>query len=190
VFAAIATILGMGYRHSREDLLAAATEVVLEGGLGALSFGKVGQRLGISDRTVVYYFPNKPDLVMAVVGSLAGDLVGLLEQAFGEQRRDGKDLLDRAWPVLTTDAADRVFAIYFEVVGLASAGQAPYGDLAAAMVDGWVTWLAERTVGSTAEIRHRRALALVAQVDGLLLLRRVLGPQAAETARRELAKTL
>ena len=180
----------MGYRHSREDLLAAATAVALEVGLGELSFGKVGQHLGISDRTVVYYFPTKPDLVMAVVSALGVDLVQVLADAFGDERRSAKELLERAWPVLTTESADRVFAIYFEIIGLASAGQAPYGDVAAAMADGWVQWLAARTVGSSPEVRHRRALSLLALVDGLLLLRRILGAQAAEQARREIAKLL
>ena len=189
-FAAPATIAAMGYRHSRDDLLAAATAVALEVGLGELSFGKVGQHLGISDRTVVYYVPTKPDLVMAVASALGVELVQVLADAFGEERRTGKELLDRAWPVLTTDSADRVFAIYFEIIGLASAGQAPYGDVAAAMVDGWVQWLAARTAGSSAAVRHRRALSLVAVVDGLLLLRRTLGAQAAEQARREIAKLL
>ena len=60
----------MGYRHSEAEILQAATEVALEAGMVGLTFGAVGQRLGISDRTVVYYFPTKPDLVMAVAGAL------------------------------------------------------------------------------------------------------------------------
>jgi AcrR family transcriptional regulator len=180
----------MGYRHSREDLLAAATDVALADGLGELSFGKVGRRLGISDRTVVYYFPTKPDLVTAVVGALGVELAQMLLDAFGEQRRTGKELLERAWPVLTTDKADRILRLYFEIIGLASARHAPYGELATAMADGWAEWLAACTVGSSAEVRHRRALSLLAIIDGLLLVRRVLGAEAAEQARREIVKTL
>ena len=55
----------MGYRHSEAEILEAATAVALEAGMAGLTFSAVGARLGISDRTVVYYFPSKPDLVMS-----------------------------------------------------------------------------------------------------------------------------
>lgn len=175
----------MGYRHSREDILKAAIEVALESGLAGLTFSKVGERLEISDRTVVYYFPSKPALVTAVAQALVADLVGLLEQAFGSEPRSQRDLLNRAWPVLTTPKADRVFALYFEVVGLASTGQSPYDAIARELVEGWVQWLAPRLLGSNADVRRRRALATVAQIDGLLLVRQVLGAEAGDAAARE-----
>jgi len=79
-----------------------------------------------------------------------------------------------------------VFALYFELVGLASAGQVPYDALARGLVEGWVAWLAPRTLGDSAEERRGRALATMAQIDGLLLLRQVVGDAAAEAAAREL----
>ena len=176
----------MGYRHSQEDILAAAAAVALDTGIGGLTFAKVGERLGISDRTVVYYYPSKSDLIVAVALALGANLERLLEAAFGDQQRAPAELLQRAWPVLTTPEADMVFALYFEMVGLASAGQSPYVELGASMVGGWVEWLARRTKGSTPEIRRRRATAVVAQIDGLLLVRQIVGAEAAESAAIEL----
>jgi len=175
----------MGYRHSADEILEAAVAVVLESGLAALTFSRVGKRLGISDRTVVYYFPTKPDLINAVVGALVTDLMQLLEDGFGSKPLSQKDLMNRAWPVLTTASADRVFALYFEIIGLASSGHAPYDALAAGLVAGWVDWLAPRMIGSRAEVRRRRALATVAQIDGLLLVRHVLGAVSGDAAARE-----
>jgi AcrR family transcriptional regulator len=179
----------MGYRHSADEILDAAVAITLESGLAALTFGRVGKRLGISDRTVVYYFPTKLDLIDAVAGSLVADMVELLEDAFGSEPLDQKDLLKRAWPVLTTPSADRVFALYFEIVGLASSGGAPYDALAAGLVAGWVDWLAPRMLGGRADVRRRRALATVAQIDGLLLVRLVLGAAAGDAAAREAGVT-
>lgn len=179
------TIKVMGYRHSPEEILEAAVAVTLESGMGALTYSSVGRRLSISGRTVVYYFPTKTDLVTAVAGAVVGDMVTLLEVAFGSEPLSPQDLLNRAWPVLATPSADKVFALYFEIVGLASSGQAPFDTLAAGLVDGWVDWLSPRVLGSTKEIRRRRALATVGQVDGLLLLRQVLGAEAADDAARE-----
>jgi len=175
----------MGYRHSPDEILDAAVAVAMGSGMAALTFSRVGAELGISDRTVVYYFPTKLDLVTAVAGALAADVVPLLEEAFGSEPLSQKELMDRAWPVLSTPVADRVFALYFEIVGLAASRQAPYDVLAPGLVEGWVDWLAPRVVGSTPDIRRRRALATVAQVDGLLLLRLVLGADAADDAARQ-----
>jgi AcrR family transcriptional regulator len=175
----------MGYRHSAEEILDAAVAVVLRSGMAGLTFSSVGAELGISDRTVVYYFPTKLELVLAVTRALATDVEGLLEEAFGSEPLTSQELLARAWPVLTTPGADRVFAIYFEIVGLAVSGQAPYDVLAAGLIENWVSWLTPRVLGSTPEVRRRRALATVAQVDGFLLIRHALGAGPAEVAARE-----
>jgi len=175
----------MGYRHSTEEILEAAVTVALESGMAALTFSRVGERLEISDRTVVYYFPTKLALINAVAGALVSDMMKLLEDAFGSKPLSQRDLMHRAWPVLTTPPADRVFALYFEIIGRASSGHAPYDTLAPALVEGWVDWLAPRMLGSSATIRRRRALATVAQIDGLLLVRHILGANAGEAAARE-----
>ena len=175
----------MGYRHSADQILDAAVAIALESGIAAVTYGSVGTRLSVSSRTVVYYFPTKLDLVSAVIGVLGTDMVVLLEAAFGSEPRSPKELVARAWPVLTTPAADRVFALYFEIVGLASSGQAPYDQLASGLVGGWVDWLAPRVRGSSEAVRRRRALAAVGQIDGLLLLRQILGAEPADAAARE-----
>lgn len=175
----------MGYRHAKEEILRAATAVALEAGIARLTFAAVGKRLNISDRTVVYYFPTKAALVTAVIETLGSDLESILEAAFGTEPLSAAGLAKRAWPVMTAPAADRVFALYFEIIGLAASGQEPFDGLARALLEGWVAWLAPHTIGSDATTQRAQALSAIAQLDGLLLVRQLLGSDAGEQAARE-----
>lgn len=176
----------MGYRHDREGILVAAVDLAIETGIGSVSFGRVASRLGISDRMVVYYFPTKADLITAVAVQLGGRLQGLLERAFGPEPLDVDELQRRAWPVLASSSSDAVFRAFFEMIGLAMAGTAPYNELAPALLQGWIDWLATRIVGDTDAERRRRAAGVVARMDGLLLVRTVLGARTANLAAAEL----
>jgi AcrR family transcriptional regulator len=179
----------VGYRHSASEILDAAIEVSVESGLGALTFSRVAEALGISDRMVVYYFPTKVDLILGVAERLGSELQELLAKAFGDERRSPEELLALAWPVLATRRGDRVFALFFEMIGLASSGQEPYPTMVRGLMDSWRDWLAERVVGDRIDVRRRRALSVMARIDGLLLIRRTMGNDAANHAARELGIT-
>ena len=187
----------MGYKHQQSDLLAAAVELVLDGGLAQLTFARIAARLGIADRTVVYYFRSKEELVAAVLAELGGLLMGLLADAFGTDPLPADELLRRAWPSLTTPEADAVFRVLFEMTGQAAARVEPYHTMAPALMEGWADWLAPHiacpTAGNPATgpdptadhltaDKRAEALGVMARVDGLLLLRHTAGPELADRA--------
>lgn len=177
------TVAPMGSRHDSNALLEAAVQVAHRDGLSALTFGSVARELGIADRTVVYYFPTKKALVSAVLTDMSERLAELLESV--ELGRGS--LVDCLWPVLTDPRTDPSIRLFVETAGLAAAGQEPFASAAKALTTFWIDWVAAKLKGSKTS-RQGNAEAIVATLDGLLLLRILAGPEAAERARRSVRR--
>ena len=175
----------MGYRHTKQEILDGALATALDDGLSQLTFGRVAKRLDINDRTVVYYFPTKDDLITEVVVSMGLQLQTTLGEAFAEPARNHLDLARAAWPVLANADADPIFALFFEANGLAASGRAPFDTLIPQLVEAWIEWVTGFLSG-TAAVRRAEAEATIALVDGLLLLRQLAGPTAAAHAAERL----
>lgn len=175
----------MGYKHTKTEILDAAIAVSFDDGLSQLSFGRVAKRLGIHDRTVVYYFPSKDDLVGEVLVALGTRLQEALTPVIGVPVADHRALLRLAWPIVARPAADPTFACYFEALGLAAAGREPYRTIVPALVEAWIDWAAA-TIAGPARRRRAEAETAIAVIDGLLLLRQVAGPDPADRAARRL----
>lgn len=171
----------MGHKHSKEEILTGALDVAFEHGLSQLTYGRVGKRLGMGDRTVVYYFPSKEDLVTEVLLAIGLRLQETLAVAFARPAADHVDLLRAAWPVLAEESVDPMFALFFEANGLAAAGRSPYDALVPLLVEGWIDWVSESLSGTPAE-RRIEAETAIAVIDGLLLLRQLGGAEAADRA--------
>ena len=175
----------MRQRHSREQILDGALEVALADGVSQVTFGRVGRRLGISDRTVVYYFPTKEDLVADVLLAVGARLQTTLAAALTSRAPDHVALARSLWPLLTTSESDPVFSLFFEATGLAAAGRRPYDEVVPLLVDAWIAWAAGMLEGTPVR-RRAGAGAAVALLDGLLLLRQLAGPATSERAARAL----
>ncbi len=171
----------MGHKHSRDEILAGAVEAAMAEGLSQLTFGRLAKRLGISDRIVVYYFPTKDQLLTEVMLAVGAQLQETLAAAFTTPAADHLQLARAAWPVVARSEADPVFALFFEANGLAASAREPYRTLVTQLVEAWIDWLTACFDGPPGQ-RRREAEAALALIDGLLLLRQVAGPDAADRA--------
>ena len=171
----------MGYRHAKDELLDSAVESALEQGLSRLTFGSLARRLGISDRTLVYYFPTKDDLLSEVLAAIGSRLQDALGPALTSPVADHLEFVESVWPTISAPRFDRVFAVYFEARGLAAAGLEPYRTMASALVQDWITW-ADQWIDGDADWRRTETAAAIAALDGLLLLRQLAGAATADRA--------
>lgn len=171
----------MRQKHDKAEILQGALAVAFDDGLSSLTFGRVARRLGINDRTVVYYFPTKDDLITDVISSVGLQLQGTLGEAFTAPAATHIELARTAWPMLAQPDADPIFALFFEANGLAAAGIEPYQSLIPQLVRAWIDWTAEFFTGTTTH-RHAEAAAAIALIDGLLLLRQLAGHDTAQFA--------
>ena len=171
----------MGYRHTKQEILDGALATAMDDGLSQLTFGRVAKRLGINDRTVVYYFPTKEALITEVVISMGLQLQATLGEAFAAPAADHLELARAAWPVLARDETDRIFALFFEANGLAATGRAPFATLVPQLIEAWIAWVMLFLTGSE-QGRRAEAEAAIAVIDGLILLRLLAGPAAADRA--------
>lgn len=175
----------VGYRHDRQAVLDAAVELARASGLHGLTFRSVGRRAGVADRTVVYYFPSKERLVQAVLHQATAELVQLLAHGVGDGARSVDDLLRASWSALRHPDADQALRLYVETLGMAARGGEPYRSIVTGLTESWTAWLADRLAIDDGE-RDDRAAALLATLDGLLLLSVTAGPEATAAAARGL----
>lgn len=172
-------------RHSRDEILEAALATALDVGLSQLTYGRVAKRMGINDRVVVYYFPSKDELVAEVLVTVGLQLQEALAPAFEQPAADHLELARRTWPHVATPASDPVFALFFEANGLAAAGRSPFDEVVPQLVEAWLDWAAGLIDAPPAR-RRTEAEAAIALIDGLLLLRQLAGPEAADRAAKRL----
>ena len=175
----------MGHKHTKEEILDGALRAALDEGLSQLTFGRLAKRMGMNDRMIVYYFPTKDDLIREVLGALGVRLQETLGDAFAAPAAGHLELARAAWRVLARPETDRLFALFFEANGLAAAGRAPFDTVVPMLVAAWIGW-ASGFISGPAARRRAEAEATIALIDGLLLLRLVSGPEAADRAARRL----
>jgi AcrR family transcriptional regulator len=175
----------MGHRHTKEEILEGALAAALEEGLSQLTFGRLAKHLGINDRTIVYYFPTKEDLIGDVLVSMGLRLQNTLAKAFTEKAENHVELLRAAWPVLAKVEHDPIFSLFFEASGLALTRREPYVAIVPMIVEAWIEWTSTYLTG-TAKQRQTEAETAIAVLDGLLLIRLLSGPAAAQRVARRL----
>ncbi|MDF3141534.1 MULTISPECIES: TetR/AcrR family transcriptional regulator [unclassified Streptomyces] len=160
------------FQHRRPELLAAATEYVLDHGVTDLSLRPVAQALGVTHATLLRHFSSKDELIMAVLENIRTDLATRLasDTEFSEARSTA-DLVKAVWKRLCEPKQQRQFLLLFELVGHHGWKPDRDRDLAQSIVEDWIAILTDRLArdGWPPEDSAALATLLLAQVRGLQL---------------------
>jgi len=160
------------YQHRRPELLAAATEYVLDHGIGDISLRDMARALGVTHATLLRHFSSKEDLLLQVIAKIRADFAHQL--ASDDQMRStqpASELLRATWIRLCEPAEQRQFALLFELVGRATREGGRVAELAQSTIGDWLSIVAEQLSRSGYPPQEADALAtlLLAQVRGLQL---------------------
>lgn len=174
-----------GRPEQREAFLAGAVEHVLRHGASGLSLRPLAAALGTSDRMLLYYFGSREHLLETVLDLVGDGLLAALTDAVPTGRSEPRELLRALWSLSHDPAVQPVLRLYLEILGQAAAQVAPFPAAARRVAHRWLDWVQDRVEVPAAE-RQEAAAALLATVDGLLVLHLAVGSDVADRAARRL----
>ncbi|MEU4803806.1 TetR family transcriptional regulator [Actinosynnema sp. NPDC023587] len=150
----------------RERLLAAAAELIVEKGWGAVSTRMLAERAGVGSGVVHYHFDSTPAvLVEAATGALRASLAGLPDLLATAHRPD--DALDVILTALDEAGGQELFTETFLAATRNEDLRRAVGDVLAEFRRTIATWLAEHDVPTP----EATAAVLAAALDGVMLHR-------------------
>lgn len=181
------------FQHRRPELLAAASEYVLDHGITGLSLRPVAQALGVTHATLLRHFSSKDELIDAVLEKMCTDL---FDQVIADEEdltgASTAELLRITWQRLCEPREQRQFRILFELVAAHGWRSGGSEELARFMDDEFVVFISASLArdGWAPDDASAMATLILAQVRGLQLDLLVSGDRARADRAFELAIAL
>jgi AcrR family transcriptional regulator len=171
----------------REAAIDRMADYVLAEGMGSATLRPLAAAAGTSDRMLLYYFADKDELLTAVLNRIAARLLGKLAAAVaGRPPRAFATLLKEVWTVLGVEALEPYMNIWLDLTSAASRGLQPHRNVAGAITDGYLMWVASQLEPSKDSGRPEKASLLLAAVQGMYSLNAIGRGHIAESALLEL----
>ena len=169
--------------QQREKVVVALVRHLGETGLAQTSLRELATAAGVSDRMLLYYFPDKNSVLAAVMKRMASDLSTILAEALPvDLALMPADLIVRAARLTTGDAMRPFMRLWVQIVAAAARNEEPYTDMARQVMRGFEFWIESRLAPQFQNGSMGTATAILALIDGLALIEICAGPERAEQA--------
>jgi AcrR family transcriptional regulator len=152
-------------------LIGQLTDHVLAHGLGGASLRPLAAAVGTSDRMLLYYFPDKPALIAAVLQEVAARMTVLLDLQRAEQPVAPASLEARMLPLVLDPAVWPYMQLWLEMAALAARGDQVCAAVGNAIALGFIEWLEGQLDIRDAADRSSAALQLLMKIEGAVLLK-------------------
>ena len=165
----------------KAELVQSLADHVLSNGLGGASLRPLAASVGTSDRMLLYYFPDKPALITAVLEEVAARMTGLLDAQRGAVPVVTAALEARLMPLVLDPAIWPFMQLWLEMAALAARGDETCARVGGGIARGFVAWLEAQIANPNPVERSREALRLLMLIEGGVLLNSLgLGESVAE----------
>ncbi|TMC47530.1 MAG: TetR/AcrR family transcriptional regulator [Chloroflexi bacterium] len=155
----------------RAELLAGATDYVLEHGLGELSLRPLAEELGTSARMLVHHFGSKDRLIADTLAEARQRQLALLGEFLSASPDSPPEaILDVMWGFMSSPEAEPFMRLFFEVYGLALWDPDRFPDFLERAVMDWIDAIRDLLRASGQSEKDARAGA----TEGLAVLRGLL----------------
>jgi AcrR family transcriptional regulator len=153
--------------ETRDALLAAAVDTVVQRGLADLSLRTLADEIGTSHRMLIYHFGSKEGLVTEVVKEIDRRLFAAAWPEAAAKADDPAAASRAVWHEVSSDRRRAEQVLMVEMYVAAMRGHPGTGDLSARLGD-WAA-ASESQAGWLGDDAHRQSRLLAAVVRGLLI---------------------
>lgn len=159
------------WAHRRSELLAAATEYVLEHGVADLTLRPLANGIGVTIATVIRQFGSKDQLIEAVARGIHQQLLTDLREDPALASNDPEVVLRTLWDRWLEPRRAREFGLLFELYALALRAPDNYQWFIATVVQDWLQPIVDalRALGHPHASAEAMATAILALLRGLHL---------------------
>lgn len=159
------------WEHRRPELLAAATEFVLEVGVANLTLRPLADAIGTSITSLSRQFGSKDELVRDVCQELHREVMRTLEDVWERSSGRPSDVLRSLWDLWLAPGYDRQFAFLFELYGMAIRDPERYPWFASSVVRDWMAPLEAALIDNGHSLADAQAIStlVMALIRGLRL---------------------
>lgn len=143
------------------ELLAAATDYVLDHGVASLTMRPLAEAIGVTITTLIRRFGSKDELVQQVCQKIHADMLDALAHDPELRELNPRQTLDVLWDRWLDPAQARQFAFLFELVGVSLRDPDRYAWFTASVIADWLSPIQEVLVAAGMDVEQARVFGTV-----------------------------
>jgi AcrR family transcriptional regulator len=155
----------------RSALLERVVDYAQEHGIAELSLRPLGEAVGASPRTLLYYFKSKDDMLAEALAHARARQQALFASLMIADEDSHGTVCREIWRLLSSDDARPAFRMFFEIYGIALHDRTRFPGFLDRAVEEWLAFLELAPLRRGCSPERARAIATVtlAMFRGLLL---------------------